>query len=252
MNQVKDVASDSRPRPMDIPDQQWLSKLKEQLQKEPLFQAATEAYRQLTNEGCDLVVMHAYVGRVAGYNSGNLGARMFKRPSAPEITRRIRGITRQLTKLAKRVEGLRRIWGFYGRVVQADCFQVPEELEDIAHRLSRISVKGFADWNPQREALRDLLDHVRSATGRYHYAEISLLINAELTWRALKHKRPLPEFRHDVDSLKMMVQRWKKERRAKSARLPRAESDRAQEKAPRTHPLPSESPSPVVIPYWAG
>ena len=100
-------------------------------------------------------------------------------------------------------------------MAEADCVHIPEELEEIASRLSRLRVKGYADWHPQREVILDLLDHVRSSTGRYHYVEVSILINAEVAWRALKRGEVPPEIRHDVDSLKMIVQRWKREHRAR-------------------------------------
>jgi len=210
---------------MNNPNDQWLSELKGQIQKDPFFQRATETLRQLAAKGCDPMVIHGYAGRVAGYKSGNLGARMYGGPGAPKIARRIRAISGQLKKLAGQIEDLKRIRSFWSRMTEASCFHIPEELEEIAERLSRIRTKGFRDWNPQREAILDLLDHVRSSTGRYHYEEVSLLINAELVWRAMKRKQPPPEPRHDVDSLKMIIQRWKKERRAQSVKLRASKPD---------------------------
>jgi hypothetical protein len=85
---------------------------------------------------------------------------------------------------------------------------LPEELREIATRLSRVHTRGYADWNPHREALLELLERVKSVTGRYHYAEISELINAFYAYSALKHGRNMPdELIYDVDSLKMIVSR---------------------------------------------
>lgn len=200
------------------PDPERLSQLRAEFQKDPLYELAVEDLRQLAAKGCDPTVILAYVGRVAGYKSGNIGPRIYKHPKAKEIARRIRAISGQLKQFANRTKKLREMWGLFGRMVDANCFHVPEELCDIAKRLSRVQTKGFGDWNPQREALLDLLDHVHSSTGRYHYAEVSALINAELVWRALKHEQPPPELRHDVDSLRMIVQRAKKQKQAEDAR----------------------------------
>lgn len=195
-----------------------LASLREKFQEDALGRSATAAMLRLVAKGCDPMIIQAYAGRAAAYKSGNCGIFRYKR-GPQETARKLRAINRQLKKLAKRAADLRTIWGFWSRMVQADCIRVPEELEEIAGRLSRIQVQGYADWHPQREALLDLLDHVRSSTGRYHYAEISDLINAESTWRAMKRGQPPPDFQHDADSLKMMVQRWRKERRAQIAQL---------------------------------
>ena len=200
---------------MDIPDYKWLPELADELQNYPYLQTAAKTYRQLEIKGCDFMVIRSYVDRAAGYKRGSV----YLYGKHRGIARQIRGISVQLKKLAKRIEYLRKIWGFRDRLDDTNCLLAPEELKDLAHRLSKVKTRGLAGWNPQREAIRDLLDHVRTSTGRYHYAEVSLLINAERTWRAMKHDRPLPELSHDVDSLKMIVQRWNKERRAASAKL---------------------------------
>ena len=112
--------------------------------------------------------------------------------------------------MAEEVADCRSFWGFWSRLAEANCMDIPEELENTAERLLKIPTQGLAEWSPQREAILDLLNHVRSSTGRYHYAEVSTLINAERVWRALKNRRPIPELSHDVDSFKMIVQRHNK------------------------------------------
>jgi hypothetical protein len=123
-------------------------------------------------------------------------------------------ISRQLTKLANQAAEFRKIWGFWEHMVDADAIHVPEELMNIAARVSCLSTTGFGDWFPQREAILDLLELVQTATGRPHYVEVSLLINAELVWAAAKHGRPIPDMAFDPDSLKMIVKRAKQRQAA--------------------------------------
>ena len=160
------------------------------------------AMRQLAAEGCDPLVVRAFAGRVAAFKRGNFGA-----PGA-ETARKIRALKRLAEKAAKQAAELTCIRGFWSPLAQADCLRLPEEFEGIVERLSRVQAKGYADWYPQRNAIIDLLEHVHSCTGRYHYPEVSTLINAEIAWWALKREEPAPEIRHDVDSLKMIIQRW--------------------------------------------
>ena len=134
-------------------------------------------------------------------------------PTGQEVSRNIRSIDRQLRKLAQRVAELRAIWGLWARMVDAGAVHAPEELENIAAKLSCVRTEGFGDWFPQREAIIDLLETVRTATGRAHYAEVSLLINAELVWSAAKSGREIPDMQFDSDSLKMIAKR-DKERQA--------------------------------------
>lgn len=199
---------------MSTLSEQRLAEFRVEFQRDALGRSATAALLRLAARGCDPTIVQAYAGRAAGYKSGNLGPVMHRR-GPQETARQLRGIKRQFKKLAKRTADLRGIWGFWSRMVEADCIHIPEELEEIAGHLSRVRVKGYANWHPQRGAILDLLDHVRSSTGRYHYAEVSILINAEIAWRALKRGEAPPEITHDVDSLKMIVQRWRRERRAK-------------------------------------
>jgi len=203
---------------MSTLSEQQLAELRAEFQKDPMGSRATKAILRLKEKGCDPIIVLAYAGRVAGYKSGNHGVAMHKR-GPQDSARHLRAIKCQLRKLAKRTVDLRRIWGLWGRMVEADCVHIPEELEEIANRLSRIQIKGYADWHPQRESLLDLLDHVRSSTGRYHYGEVSDIINGEMTWRAMKYGQPLPEFEYDLDNMKMMVQRWRKADRASIAKL---------------------------------
>lgn len=176
---------------------------------DPLFQQAGKAYLRLAKRGCDMGVAMGYVGRVAGYNSGNMGRRAFGRPTGGQMSRELRVINRGLKKLAKRAARLRKIWGFWERMVGANASHAPEELVNIAARLSCISTEGFGDWFPQREAIIDLFELVRKTTGRPHYVEASLLINAELVWRAEKKGRAIPHKEFDPESLKMIVRREK-------------------------------------------
>lgn len=197
--------------------EEQLEQLRKKLWKDdPLFRHAGKAYLKLAKRGCDVRVAMGYVGRVAGYNKGNFG-RAFKRPTPGQISREIRAITHGLEKLAKRASELRKIWGFWEHMVDVDVIHAPEDLIKIAVRLSCISTEGFGDWFPQREAIVELLEFVRKTTGRHHYAEVSLLINAELVWRAEKHGRTISESQFDPESLKMIVNR-DKTRRAKVAR----------------------------------
>lgn len=110
---------------------------------------------------------------------------------------------------------LRSIWGLWEHLIDADVLSVPEELQKIAAKLSCVRTEGFGDWFPQRDAIVDLLELVRTTTGRAHYVEVSLLINAQLVWNAAKHGRPIPDMEFDPDSLKMIVKRHKQRQAAK-------------------------------------
>jgi len=205
--------SESPHRPKDVATRTPGERL-QALWNEPLFQDALKAYRRLAKEGCDIGVVLDYVGKVAGYESGNLGRLGLQIPTGQEISRNIRAISRQLTKLAHRVAELRGIWEFWAHMVDAEALYVPEELQNIAGRLSCVCTEGVGEWFLQRDAIIDLLEHVRTATGRPHYAEVSLLINAELIWRATKNGRTIPDMVFDPDSLKMIVKRHKRRQAA--------------------------------------
>lgn len=134
---MKEISqSENGKRGKYAPDLQRLAQLRTEFQKDPLCQFATKALLRLQAKNCDPLVVMAYVRRATGYNSGNLGRRQYRYPSAPEIARRIRGMSGQLQKLAKRITKLRQMWGFQGRMLDADCYHIPEELENIAERLS--------------------------------------------------------------------------------------------------------------------
>ena len=208
---------------MSILSEEQLIDLRLQFYREPLGKSVVEAIFTLTAKGCDRDVLRAYAWRAAGYRAGNWG---LARRGAPNTIRRMKAFRRHLLKLAEEAMQLRAIWGFRGRLLDAGCLRIPEELKDIEERLSRVEVSGYADWHPQREAILDLLDHVRSSTGRYHYAEVSTLINSDIAWRAIKKGEPIPDLRNDVDSLKMIVQRWRRERRVNLSRLTRTRSCR--------------------------
>src|ERR1051325_4763083 len=171
----------------DLTEEQ-LRELRLQFYREPLGKMAVEAILKLKELGCDPLILHADVGRVVGYRSGNLGLLM--RPRIQVIERRIKAVRRHLREAAREANRLRGLWGFRGRMLDAGCFHATEELADIEKRFSKVNVKGYADWHPQREAILDLLDQVAKATGRYHYAEVSTIINAETAWRAFKRGEP--------------------------------------------------------------
>jgi len=186
-----------------------LQALRIKLSKERWFQDAEEASGRLANEGCDMPVLMGSVRRIAGYPSGNIGRKAFRIPTGQEVSREIRSIDQQLRNLAKRTAELRKIWGLWARMVEAGAVHVPEELENIAAKLSSVRTQDFWEWFPQREAILELVEQVRTATGRPHYTEVSLLINAELIWVAAKNGRAVPDLKFDSDSLKMIVKRDK-------------------------------------------
>lgn len=66
-----------------------------------------------------------------------------------------------------------------GDMTDAEAFRVPEELEDIVGRLSLVSTAGFAEWNPQREAILDLLDLVhRPVSSLQYWPSVSVALAA--------------------------------------------------------------------------
>jgi hypothetical protein len=71
------------------------------------------------------------------------------------------------------------------RMLGARINHIPNELEAMAERLSRVSTGGFAEWH-QRDAIPRSIGFVRALTGRYHYEEVSLLISAEVVSEAMK------------------------------------------------------------------
>ena len=101
---------------MSTLSEQRLAQLRGEFQKDALGRSAIEAFLRLVARGCDPKVIQGYAGRAAGYKSGNVGAVMY-RQSPRETARRLRGIKRQLKKLAKRTADLRGIWGFWSRMV---------------------------------------------------------------------------------------------------------------------------------------
>jgi hypothetical protein len=193
-----------------------LKTLRTELRKDPLFQEAVKAYQTLAEKRCDMEMVKEYVGSAAEYEGGNLGHLVtFGLPRGQEIARRLRVVNRQITKLAKRVAEIREVAGFTTHMVEADAYSVPEELENIASKLSRVCTEGFGEWFPQREAVLDLLELVQRTTGRPHYAEVSALINAELVWQAAVYGGELPDPQFDPDSLKMLFKRHKQRETAR-------------------------------------
>lgn len=175
---------------------------------DPLCKNAAKAMVTLIKKGCERHLIEGYLRGIVGCRRTKSGIRVYKGPKPAEAARQLRGCAHQLRKVAQRIEELRGVWGLWGRLVDAQCIHSPEELREIAMRLSRVRTKGYAHWNPHREALLDLLEQVKSTTGRYHYAEISDLINAFYAYNSLKHRRKMPdELIYDVDSLKMILSR---------------------------------------------
>lgn len=197
-------------RPVETPEEREarLEAVRQEFSRDPQYQAATEAAIKLAKAGCDLRVVMGYLRRIAGYKPGNAG-RVFTTLTGEQISRKLRGHKRQLEKLAGEIADIRRIRGFMGNMVEANAFHVPEELLDIAVRLSLVPTEGVCEWHPQREAILDLLELVRTSTGRCHYREVATLIEAERVWVELKNKRPIPDIKFDADGLKMILQRHK-------------------------------------------
>ena len=175
---------------------------------DPLSKNAAKAMATLIGKGCERHLIEGYLRRIAGYPRSKSGISIYRGPKPAEAARQLRDCARQIRKVAQRIAELRQVWGLWGRLVDGQCIDLPEELSEIAERLSRVHTEYYAHWNPHREALLDLLERVKSVTGRYHYAEITDLINAFYVYNALKHGRKMPdEVIYDVDSLKMIVSR---------------------------------------------
>ncbi len=157
--------------------------------QEPLYKHATEALDKLIEKGCDYYIIDGYLRRIVGYREGAI--RALKVPKSAETAWRLRSIVGQLRRQANRIGELISIWGFWERMVDAKCIHTPEESRNIAKRLSQVCTKNFGCWHPHREAMLDLLEHVRESTGRYQYGEVSDVINAAYCWPALRQKHPL-------------------------------------------------------------
>ncbi len=175
---------------------------------DPLCKSASKAMATLLKKGCERHLIEGQLRRIVGYTRRKSGIRMYKGLEPAEAARQLRGCARQLRKVAERIAKLRKTWRLWGRLVEGQSIHLPEQLSEIAERLSRVQTKGYANWNPHREALLDLLERVKSDTGRYHYRELSDLVNAFYAYSALKHGKKMPdELIYDVDSLKMIVSR---------------------------------------------
>jgi hypothetical protein len=175
---------------------------------DPLCKSASRAMATLLREGCERHLIEGDLRRIVGIARSKSGIQIYKGPAPAEAARQLRGCAPQIRKVAQRIAELRKVWGLWGRLVDGQCIHLPEELSQIALRLSRVRTKGYAHWNPHREALLEFLERVKSVTGRYHNAEISNLINAFYAYSAPKHGRKMPgELIYDVDSLRMIVSR---------------------------------------------
>jgi hypothetical protein len=205
---------------------EYIDNLRATLRKEPLFQASEAAYMLLRDKGCNMMKVQRYLDDIVGYKSGNMGKYQRRQPRK-EIARKLRAIAKQLRKGAQEIEALRNVWSFKQRMLDSAAYHCPEGLLEMANQLTQTRTQGFGDWHPQREAILGLLHLVESETGRYHYPQVSNLINAEMVWKARVYKQPIPEPRFDVDSLKMMIQRWGRERRQQSKRWPLCKDDLA-------------------------
>lgn len=187
---------------------------------DPLCKGASKAMATLLKKGCERHLIEGDLRRIVGIARSKFGIQIYKGPTPTEAARQLRGCARQLRKVAEHIAELRTLWGLWGRLVDGQCIHLPEELSEIAERLSRVRTKGYAHWNPHREALLDLLERVKSVTGRHHYPEISELINAFYAYSALRRGRKMPgELIYDVDSLKMIVSRQRQLDARKSGKL---------------------------------
>ena len=175
---------------------------------DPLCKSTSRAMATLLRKGCERHLIEGYLRRITGYRRSKSGISIYRGPKPAEAARQLRGCARQIRKVAQRIAELRQVWGLWGRLVDGKCIHLPEELSEIAERLCRVRTKAYSSWNPHHEALLDLLELVKSVTGRYHYLELSHLINASYAYSALKHGRKMPDqLIYDVDSLKMIVSR---------------------------------------------
>lgn len=195
---------------MNYPQQKEpLSELLKAWYAEPLYESAARAMATLIKKGCERHLIEGYLRRIVGYRRMKGGIQIYKGPKPAEAGRQLRACALRLRKVARRIGELRRVWGLWERLVDARCIHLPEELREIAERLICVRTKQYSYWNPHQEALLDLLEHVRSVTGRYHYGEVSDLINAAYSWRAIKNGRMPDGPLYEVDSLKMLVSRQK-------------------------------------------
>jgi hypothetical protein len=187
---------------------------------DPLCKSASRAMATLLKKGCEPHLIEGDLRRIVGTARRKSGIQIYKGPKPAEASRQLRGCARQIRKVAQRIAELRKVWGLWGRLVNGQCIHLPEELSEIAERLSRVYTAGYAHWNPHREALLEFLERVKSVTGRYHYAEISNLINAFYAYSAVKHGRKMPdELIYDVESLKMIMSRQRRLDTAKLGKL---------------------------------
>jgi hypothetical protein len=184
---------------------EWQSRLKGSLKKDPLFRKAAEAEAILKRLGCAMFLLKLYIEHIAGCRRANVSQLDTK-----SIARRIRTIQRHLNSAAEQADLLNAISELGDRLRRARCHRLSEEIAKMVARLSSVAIREIGEVNVQREALLNLLEHVKLTTGRYRFAEVSALINAERIWYAMTNKAPVPELSHDVDALKMVVQRHKK------------------------------------------
>ena len=211
-----------------------------QLQDNPLFRAADEAYRRLEKHGCDIERLKGYIAHSGVYNRGRLRRHLID-PDSRSQARRLRGIQNLLKKAVRQTQALRSSPGLRGPMASAKCYKIPEELEAIAERLSGVVVKRSGEWNPFRDAILDALVLVKESTGRYHYAEVSTLINAYQVRRALTRGLPIPEHSYEVDALKMLVQRHKKLMREKAANQQKTDVLISNQHSSKMDTLPSQT-----------
>lgn len=183
--------------------------------KDPLFRRASEAFESLETKGCEPQLIDGYLRRIAAYPNQSFAPGFLRGQSLYRINRKLRELSRQIRSLAKDIDEMRRHPANWDRFVQAQSATVHAELRRIAARLSKAARIHARKLNPHREAILDLLDSVRTTTGRYHYSEVADLINAAVYRYALVHRKVLPDFACDVDGLKAMMQRQKKPHAAK-------------------------------------
>lgn len=184
----------------------------------PLCRRASEAYKALVKQGCEPQLIDAYLRRIVGYKDLSYVPVFLRGAKLYQINRQWRELLRQIRKITGRLEELMRVPVVWERLSRSGCASAPSELSRIADRLSQASKTRTSRSNPHREAILDLLDLIRRATGRYHYSEAADLINAAYYWRALRRGEDARDLSYDVDSLKAMARRQKRRTAAKPAR----------------------------------
>ena len=111
---------------------------------DPLCKSASTAMGTLLRKGCERHLIEGYLRRIAGYRRSKSGISIYRGPKPAEAARQLRGCARQIRKVAQRIAELRKVWGLWGRLVDGQCIDLPEELLEIAERLCRVRTKAYS------------------------------------------------------------------------------------------------------------